>query len=347
VYKNNTHLNFKRERERKNMTEDFFPVVYSTLACEALVSRLLPHYDIGMVANCQFWNRGLSDVYLVETDAEKYILRISHLLWRDKSDIDFELELLYFLKQRHIPVAYPLLTKEGKLSVEINAPEGKRYAALFTYAPGNIPVGDLNITQSRKLGEILATLHNESIDFQCPYPRKELNPEYLLDESFQKIATLFEHRNQDLSFLKEVITNIKLQLQDFPKEPPYWVTCWGDPHSGNTHFTPENHVTLFDFDQCGYGWRAFDLGKFLQLGLTVGMSKNVREAFIIGYQSVQELSDIELKSLRVFTQMAQIWMWAISLNYASIHHNSRLDDRYFKMRLEELKRFKSPDCHLY
>ena len=37
-------------------------------------------------------------------------------------------------------------------STEIKAPEGKRYGALFSYAPGQVALGDLNSTQSRKLG---------------------------------------------------------------------------------------------------------------------------------------------------------------------------------------------------
>jgi len=115
----------------------------------------------------------------------------------------------------------------------------------------------------------------------------------------------------------------------------------------NAHFTPTGEVTLFDFDQCGYGWRAFDIAKFLQVSLRTGISKQVREAFLSGYQTVCELTEKELASLQALTQTAHLWVWAISLNAARLHNYSRLDESYFTQRLEQLKRLKSPDWQLF
>ncbi|WP_019501533.1 phosphotransferase [Pseudanabaena sp. PCC 6802] len=327
--------------------EDRFPTVYSTLACDALMSRVLPHYKIARVTGCQLWNRGLSDIYIVETVAQPYILRISHCHWRSKSDVYFEMELLDFLRQRQLPVAYPLRTKENRLSIEINAPEGRRYASLFTYAPGKVALGDLNQAQSFKLGEVVASIHQAGVDFHSSYYRQPLTLSYLLDDSLEAIAPFLRHRDEDLQFLLEVVTLIKHRLQDFPQEPPFWGICWGDPHSGNAHFTSDNQVTLFDFDQCGYGWRAFELGKFLQVAIRTGIAHNVREAFLRGYQSVQPISKRELDSLQTFTQMAHIWMWAINLSTAKIHSYNRLDESYFTHRLSQLKMLRSHEWQLF
>ncbi len=329
------------------MTDAAFAVIYSTLTSEALVSRVLPYYSLGSVTRCQFWNRGLSDVYLLDTQTNPYVLRVSHTHWRSKSDIDFELELLEFLQQRYIPVAYPLRTQDGQLSVEINAPEGKRYAALFTYAPGRVALGDLTPTQATILGETVAKLHLTAVDFRTQAKRHPLSLEYLLDNSLQIIAPFLDHKPQDLAYLVEAIAQLKHQLQDFPKEPPFWGICWGDPHSGNAHFTPDNKVTLFDFDQCGHGWRIFEIAKFFQVALCTGVGPTIREAFVQGYQSVQELVASEMNSLQAFTQAAFIWAWAISLNWAMIHHYSRLDNHYFHHRLEQLKMLKSPEWQLF
>jgi Ser/Thr protein kinase RdoA (MazF antagonist) len=329
------------------MTNEQFEVAYSTIANEAIVSKILPHYKIDMPCSCQFWNRGLSDIYVVETASNQYILRISHHHWRTKSEIDFELELLDFLQQRQLPVAYPLKTTESKLSIEINAPEGKRYAALFTYAPGCIALGDLNTKQSYLLGLTLAKLHQTAVEFSTYQQRQPLTLEYLLDNSLKEIVPFLQHRTIDLSYLIQVITQIKEQLQNFPTEAPFWTICWGDPHSGNAHFTPQGEVTLFDFDQCGYGWRIFDIAKFLQVSLRTGISKSVREAFLAGYQSISEISKTELTSLQAFTQTAHIWMWAISINATRLHSYSCLDQSYFHRRLEQLKMLKSPDWQLF
>ncbi|BAU10692.1 aminoglycoside phosphotransferase [Leptolyngbya sp. NIES-3755] len=330
---------------RFSAPNDLFPVVYSTIDPNAIASRILSRYDIGTVNVCEFWCRGLSDVYLVETDRGSYVLRVAHWGWRSQADIDFELELLDFLHDRGLPIAHPLKTESGKLSIVIPALEGERYAALFTYAPGTIALGDLSIRQATRLGETLAKVHQAGLEFDCSYPRKPLTLDYLLDDSWIEIAPFLQ--NSDRDYVKSAIDQIKLGLKDFPRSAPYWGICWGDPHSGNTHFTETDQPTLFDFDQCGFGWRAFDLGKFRQVALNTGISRRVREAFLQGYRSITPLEAFELEAISAFTQTAHIWVWSIVLSYALRHNYSRLDDSFFRKRVEQLRQLKSPDWQMF
>lgn len=329
------------------MTDGFFPVVYSALSSRALVEKVLNRYAIGQVTECQFWHRGLSDVYVVTAGEQQYILRVSHSHWRTQSDIEFELKLLDFLHQHCLPVAYPLRTEDGHLWLEINALEGKRYASLFIYAPGRVALGDMNPTQSYQLGETVAKVHQTAQNFCCQVDRQPLTLEYLLDDSFQVIAPFLQNKPDYLADLTHTINYIKFQLQDFPQEPPLWGICWGDPHSGNVHFTADNQITLFDFDQCGYGWRIFEIAKFLQVALQGGLSSKVRDAFISGYQSVEPLLEYEIAALQTFTQVAHIWAWAICLKHALLHDYSRLDDGFFQHRLAHLKMLRSPEWQLF
>ncbi|MEB3291555.1 MAG: phosphotransferase [Synechococcales bacterium] len=325
------------------MTSELFPVHYSTLAIAALVEQVLTQYDLPVVTQCQFWKRGMSDVYWVETVQGSFILRVSHAHWRNHSETLFELELLDFLHQRGMPVAHPLRTTTGELAIELLAPEGKRYAALFTYAPGQIPLGDLNETQSHQLGETVARLHIAAADFACAAQRSALDLDYLLDESLLAIAPFLQNQPELHLGLTETVIQLKATLETLPQEAPYWGVCWGDPHSGNSHFTKTDQVTLFDFDQCGYGWRSFDIAKFFQVSLCTGMSYRVRDCFLVGYQSVQPLQELELKHLQSLMQVAHIWRWAVSLNHAKYHDYSCLDYYYFNHRWQQLKMIQSID----
>jgi Ser/Thr protein kinase RdoA (MazF antagonist) len=324
-----------------------FPVTYSTLACEALRRQILPLFGIGPVVQCHFWNRGLSDVYLVETLTTRYVLRISHTHWRTKSETEFELELLNYLKRCGVAVSAPLYTLDGGLSVEIRAPEGFRYAALFPYAPGRVPVGDLSIQQAHKLGEAVVHLHQTASEFHSAARRQPLSLEYLLDESFGVIEPYLRFQSEDLAYLKSLIDQIKNRLCNLPQQAPYWTICWGDPHSGNVHFTADNQLTLFDFDQCGYGWRAFEMAKFLQVSIRTGIARKVRDAFFQGYQMQQPLTPEEFESLQPFTQAAHLWNWRISLEHSKIHSSSRLDEYFFTSRLQQLKMLQTPEWQLF
>ncbi|MEG3437982.1 phosphotransferase [Pannus brasiliensis CCIBt3594] len=324
-----------------------FPVVYSTLSPSALADLVLSRYPIDLPKNCQFWHRGLSDVYLLETLTTSYILRVSHCHWRGKSEIDFELELLDFLDRWRVPVAAPIRTRDGELSVEITAPEGERYAVLFPLAPGQVAIGDFTPDQARKLGSIVARIHQVSRNFQTLAHRHPLDSKYLLRDSLQTIAPFLHQRPADLQFLVETIAEIETVMARLPASAPYWNVCWGDPHSGNVHITADNQMTLFDFDQCGYGWRVFDLAKFLQVSLQSGVHRQVRQAFIEGYDEIAKLSPIERSSLQSLTQAAYIWSWAIHLNNTKLTDYSRLDGGYFTARLSTLKRLRTREWELF
>jgi Ser/Thr protein kinase RdoA (MazF antagonist) len=328
--------------------EPLFPVTYSTLSQPALIDRVLSQYPIGPVTQCNFWNRGLSDVYWVETNngaapSQTYILRVSHAHWRTQAEVQFELELLDFLQQQQFPAASPLRTHQGQLAVTIHAAEGYRYASLFTYAPGQVPLGDLNVSQSAILGRTVAQLHQTSQGFVSQAARPDLSLDYLLDPALETIKPFLQTKPAGLDYLVGAIADLKDQLQNFPREAPLWSICWGDPHSGNAHFTENDQVTLFDFDQCGYGWRIFEIAKFFQVALSTGLSRTTRDAFLAGYEAVAPLTALERERLQSFTQVAHIWSWGISLGHAMVYQYSKLDDYYFHSRLELLKRLKSPD----
>jgi Ser/Thr protein kinase RdoA (MazF antagonist) len=324
-----------------SMALNALPVMYSTLAPQTVVDRVVPQYSVPTVRDCQFWHRGLSDIYLLETVEQPYILRISHSHWRSKAEIEFELELLDYLRQRQISVAYPIRTKDNRLYLEINAPEGKRYASLFIYAPGTVPTGDLNAEQALKLGATVAQMHQASLGFNSSAERPALTVDALLDGSWQVLRPFLN--GEDYKYVASAIAQLKTQFQGFPQTAPYWGVCWGDPHSGNAHFTVDGQVTLFDFDQCGAGWRAFEVGKFRQVALNTGVSRTIRAAFLAGYTQVNPLDDFEIEAIPGFTQMAHLWVWSISLTHAQHHNYSRLDHTFFSIRLQQLKKLRSPD----
>jgi Ser/Thr protein kinase RdoA (MazF antagonist) len=289
----------------------------------------------------------LSDIYLVETLGNDYILRISHHHWRQESEIQFELEFLTFLANRDLPVSAPLRTRQGGYYLTINAPEGKRYASLFAYAPGGVAIGDLNTTQGFLLGETLAQLHQTAQTFIPSTHRLPLTLNYLLDDSLHIIAPFLHHRVEEWRYLIDTCMAIKKQLKNIPTQAPFWTICWGDPHSGNVHFTDDNQMMLFDFDQCGMGWRAFDIAKFLQVSLQSGLGRDVRDAFLRGYTAIAPLSALEETSLQALTQTAYIWSWAIQVQSLKLSDYSRLHTSYFTRRLGRLQQFGSSDWQLF
>lgn len=105
------------------------------------------------------------------------------------------------------------------------------------------------------------------------------------------ITLLYEYRKTDIEYLQKQVEKVKKQLEEFSLSlsVPFYGICVGDVHSGNAHFTKNNEPTLFDFDQCGYGWRAFDIAKFLHVAIRQKINVAVINSFIEGYQTIRFL----------------------------------------------------------
>lgn len=322
------------------MSQAFIPVIHSIPSGKALIEAVLPHYSIDKPCSCQIYKRGLNDTYLVGTQQERYILRIYRRGWRTKEEIDFELELLAFLHDRNQPISYPIQRKDGSFTTEVAAPEGKRYAAVFSYAPGRAVNEKLDGGQSQRLGEVLATIHLTLDDFQSNFRRSHLNCEYLLDRSMQAIAPLYPHLKSDIDYLESQVEQIKQQLEalELPDSPPTYGICVGDVHAGNAHFNERNEPTLFDFDQCGYGWRAFDIAKFIQVSQRSKIDVKITDLFLKGYQSIRPLEASELASIPIFIKTAHIWVMGISTGaVAEVLPYGWFTDDWLEQRLATLK----------
>ena len=111
-------------------------VAHSVFDGKYLIENILIKCLNDKAISCRLYKRGLNDTYLVEGKFKQYILRIYRREWRNKQEIDFELELLDFLQKNHQPVASPIALANGVFTTEVDAPEGVRYAAIFPYAPG-------------------------------------------------------------------------------------------------------------------------------------------------------------------------------------------------------------------
>ena len=82
--------------------------IYSRLSPKTVGKLVAHHYDIASIQSCVFYVCGLHDNYFVQTDKNKYFVRIYRNDWRTFEEIRFELELLDYLKDKKEPISSPL-----------------------------------------------------------------------------------------------------------------------------------------------------------------------------------------------------------------------------------------------
>lgn len=308
---------------------------YSQLSADSALALVDSHYVDIHPKHCKYYMLGLHDNYLIESSINKYILRIYRNDWRSKQEIDFELELLTHLGARQAPVATPLTTVQGNQSFSIPCPEGERHAALFEYADGYSPGPEMTSEHSRLLGSAVARFHELANSFTTDKQRSILDLPHLIDESIESIKPFLSH--VDLDYITAAQRELHNAQPDLPKSSGVYGICSGDVNSHNYHINSNQQITLFDFDQCGYGYRAFEIGKFASSLEHFDSKNGLLEAFLHGYQSVRKLSKEELKAVGYFEPVAVIWVMAIHARNANRIGHKHLEHTYWHKRLEVLK----------
>jgi Ser/Thr protein kinase RdoA (MazF antagonist) len=309
--------------------------IYSRLSAKAIAARFFGHYGLGGEARCRFFVLGLHDNYLVEDQDRRFILRVYRNDWRAEEEIRFELELLTYLARVGVSVAGPIPARSGALYLPVEHAEGRRFAVLFPYAPGSAPGPALSPDQSHALGELVARVHHAGEGFTTSARRQALDLEYLLDASVDRIAPFLGA--DGLDYLRSVQHRLRAKLTGLVCSSPEFGVCVGDVNPSNFHVDAQGQLTLFDFDQCGHGWRAFDIGKFFSTIRGCTARAAVEQAFLAGYQSLSPLGASEIDAIPWFTAVAMIWVMAIQVYNAERIGYKWLDETAWARRLERLR----------
>jgi Ser/Thr protein kinase RdoA (MazF antagonist) len=268
-----------------------FPVSSSLLAAGHLARFLQETYSLSALPKCRIIRSGINDNYIVTTEEKKFVFRVYSLDWRTEKEINEEIRLLAKLRDANISVSYALPDKDGKYLQTLDAPEGKRFGVLFSFAEGKKIVHfapELHF----KIGEVMANLHkvvvNQTID------RVTYTPEVLLAGSFECLKEFVPEDSEEMQFMYSAQQFLLKELREANtselRKGIVHIDIWFD----NLNITGDGAITLFDFDFCGNGWLALDPACYLmELQFTEQVESEYRakaEGFLGGYESVTPLT---------------------------------------------------------
>ena len=235
----------------------------SILSVAGLARTVLRRYALEAPVTCVLWVEGVHDTYRVQAAGATHWLRVYPAGARAPAAIAAELELLDDLAAARVPVAAPIHGKDGRSFYGVAAPEGRRYAALFAHAPGSAAIVT-SPARAQRYGQTAAIIHQIADRKPAGYRRPQLDPRYLIDRSLASIARYFSHRPRDLDYLCRLAAALAEKIRQLlpGTATPEYGLCHADLHPYNVRWE-QDEMTLFDFDLCGYGWRAYDIAVFL------------------------------------------------------------------------------------
>jgi Ser/Thr protein kinase RdoA (MazF antagonist) len=295
------------------MRNETFPVIASVLSPTALAERVLPRYALSPPVRCRLVARGLSDTYRVEAGDTVAYLRVTPHGWRSRAEVEAEVAFAGELRRRGARVAAGIPRADGEYVTALAAPEGERFAVLFA-AAGETAAPDITPRQAWAYGQLAATVHAAADASPAVYERFPIDERHLLDEPLATMRSVIGE-SEEMAFLERVALRVRRRLGDLPRSAPDYGLCHGDLHPGNVRFDTTGEPTLFDFDCCGYGWRAYDLTVFLWNAFGERRPRRWRDsrwrAFLSGYEAVRPLPSTLAETLPLFLVARQIWLMGI------------------------------------
>jgi Ser/Thr protein kinase RdoA (MazF antagonist) len=316
-----------------------FPATHSILSAPALLVEISSDYDIGRAHTCRLWNRGLNDTYLIKTDHHDYMLRVYRANWRSAAEIRYELDVLAHLEQKGIPVATPLRRNDGTFIRALNAPEGTRYMVLFRYAPGQALSYDEDVSIAVAYGSAVGRIHAALDDFDSPHARFRLDLNHLIDTPLVSIQPLLAHRAADWHYLQRLADHLRGQIASLPQGALAQGVCHGDFHGWNAHISDDKIITFFDFDCCGWGWRAYDIAVFrwsVKL-FTTAKEQERWQHFVQGYTQEHPLNAIDQAVVPLFIGIRHIWLMGLQTGNGQDWGFGWMNDAYFDRALTFLR----------
>lgn len=296
-----------------------FDAIYTILNPNSLAVWASNLYFKSEDVQCQILKTGINHTYLLKTGPEKYVLRVYVKDWRSKGEINEELRFLLNLKKEGINVSYPITNAQNELINELNAPEGVRFAVLFSFAEGD-KIRSLGKGHCNTIGKTMASLHLSSLDLSLK--RVTYNHSELCEKPILHLQEFFDKEHEGILTLKKIESYLcpyfnsgdvlKCQIGAIHMD------IWYD----NMNIDFNGKVTLFDFDFCGNGPLVLDVAYFLTQLFHSESDKDIylqkANVFIKGYESVRPLKQQEKDMIA----QSGIAVWVFYLGVQA----SRFDD---------------------
>jgi Ser/Thr protein kinase RdoA (MazF antagonist) len=286
---------------------DFDPL-YSTPRVEIVAQFLGRRYPLVGPLSCRMLHRGLNDVYLVvAATGKRYVFRLSHHRARGAADVGTETAFLTHLARLGVPVATPIPTHDGALFLQGAAPEGMRDGVLFQAIAGRAPDAT-SAADARANGRTLALVHNAAETFSAEGAIYRLDLEHLLHRPLARIRDSRIIEDAEVcKDLEDIAARTGKAIEGFDNLT--WTYCHGDCHGFNSRINTADVAVLFDFDDGGPGYLAYDLSVFLWAKVSFGRKLTAMwDAFVDGYRAVRPITSGDFEAAHRFVIVRHFWL---------------------------------------
>ena len=312
------------------------PAEDQQLSLTLFATELLKNYGIHD-AKVSCINFEFNATFSVETDSgTKYALRININSTRTLENIKGEIEWVRHLNRTsgiHTPTPIATMNDQYIISGFHKDSQQTLFGVMYSWLEGEELGDEPTLSQLHEVGRAIAILHQESTDFvlSSDAALPTFNDFFWGTEDY-----LFSDKSKlskdDRALIQEAHDHImKLTNELYSNSPIHIIHA--DFHGWNLMWH-EGQLSIFDFDDCGFGIEAQDLAVVLYYLDTPEQD----DALLNGYKSIKPLpqySDIAMKALLLQRRL-------LLLNYlfeTKNHEHQEMLPAYLEKSLERVSTF--------
>ena len=242
----------------------------------------------------------------------EFILRVGHSGRRSPELIAGEVDWINYLARGGANVSRAILSNQGKLVEAIDDGHGEQFlATAFVKARGG-PSWETEWTPAfvEHYGQVIGQIHHLTKDYE-PLNSTWRRSEWDSPENLEMEKWLPASETVALQKFQELMRH----FETLPKDRDSYGLIHQDAHGGN-FFVHEGKITLFDFDDCVYGWFIYDIAMVLFYAAMfkedmAAYTADFMRDFLRGYSLQNKLDPHWLVQLPYFLKLREIDLYAL------------------------------------
>ena len=247
--------------------------------------------------------------------SQPIIIRVHRPNYHTRAEIESELCWIEALREAQVAsVPAPLVTRSGGHIAAIEVDGEARDVVAFEYVRGREPSPDEDLVASfRRLGAISAKLHQHAKRWARPdeFVRKTWNYQTTVGSTphWGDWRDALGLTPEGAGVLEQAAAAMRRRLAAFGEGPHRFGLIHADLRLANLLVDGET-INVIDFDDCGFGWFAFDFAAAISFFETDPQIPALQAAWVEGYRTIAPLEEAAEAELATFIMLRRLQLTA-------------------------------------
>lgn len=283
---------------------------------------LLPSYGFGSNSSSQVSLRRLTvsenATYLAVCGSDQLVLRVHRRGYHSRAEILSELEWLDALSGSvDIETVQPVTATDGERLHSLEVDGASHHVCAFGYLAGEEPKVGVHLKDRfEDLGRITAKLHQQVRSWvpSKGFVRKRWNYDTLIGERAIWGDWRAAYKDDgDVQLLGQLCTQLKAALSAYGEGTDRFGLIHGDLRLANL-LDDGKRLAVIDFDDCGFGWFAFDFAAAISFYEDDPSIPALQAAWLKGYREIVDFKteDEALLPTMIMVRRLQLTAWLAS-----------------------------------